>query len=251
MIAVKKKIGNANQAFRLTFVGALYLSAIAICLLSFCANELLPLENAGGGIESIHHFFYIDFEANLPSWFSSMQLFVLGVLLGLVAWRNLKGKKSIESFTLVFLASFFVVLSLDEAAEMHERVGMLTDLLLPGQDRSNSMFHDTGIWAIVLGLPVASFVFFVLFKLKTFFAWESQIIIKYVVGLSLFFGGSIGLELIINFFDAPMLRSSIKHFEELFEMTGVATMIWATLDLLSTYNFRIMLDPANLSSSKK
>jgi hypothetical protein len=66
--------------------------------------------------------FSLDQEANVPSWFSSALLLTAAALLALVALDAL-ARKAPWGRHWAGLSLVFVVLSLDETAEIHERIG--------------------------------------------------------------------------------------------------------------------------------
>jgi amino acid transporter len=66
--------------------------------------------------------FSLDHEANVPSWFSSALLLTAAALLALVALDALASKARWGRHW-AGLSVVFVVLSLDETAEIHERIG--------------------------------------------------------------------------------------------------------------------------------
>jgi hypothetical protein len=66
--------------------------------------------------------FSLDREANVPSWFSSALLLTAAAVLALVALDQL-ARRARWSRHWAGLSAVFVVLSLDETAEIHERIG--------------------------------------------------------------------------------------------------------------------------------
>jgi hypothetical protein len=65
--------------------------------------------------------FNLDEEGNVPSWFSSMQLFTIGVILLVASSSPLRVRDRLRSF-IMLLGAVFVFLSADEAAAIHEKV---------------------------------------------------------------------------------------------------------------------------------
>src|SRR5919197_2743140 len=94
--------------------------------------------------------FSLDREANLPSWFSSALLLTAAAVLALVALdalaRNARWGRHWAGLSLVF-----VVLSLDETAEIHERIGSW----LRAHLRLHGPLHYAGV---VPALALAAFV---------------------------------------------------------------------------------------------
>lgn len=238
---IKSGFSAVGWPLRLAII--LLVSDIAIVLASLILTLSMQDVPSEGFRYSIFRFFYIDMEGNLPSWQSSTKFFVLAVLFGLLGWKHLIQKSPI-SWAICFMAGIFLVFSLDEAAEIHERVGGLTDFLLPDGDGSSTPFGVTGVWIFLLGLPVACLLFYLAAKLRPLFSGRSKSAKKYVLGMALFLGGALGFELLINFVpESSVPYILIMHAEELLEMVGVTVIIWATVELLQSYRFKILLDP--------
>src|SRR5262245_52604497 len=69
----------------------------------------------------LHALFDLDGEANIPTWFSSCQLFLIGVVLFPLGFALHKAKRPSRQFLSV-LSVCFLLLSLDETAQLHERM---------------------------------------------------------------------------------------------------------------------------------
>lgn len=240
-----------TQAWPSVLAFMLYIANFLVCLLSFGSVILFRNAGAEGVQASLLRFFDVNSEGNLPSWYSSTQLLLLGILLAIFAWHNFK-KNLIASWLLCFLAGLFLFLSLDEASEIHERIGGLTDFLLPNADRSSTAFGVTGIWTFVIGIPTFLFLAVLFLKLKPYFHKTPTVLWKYFIGLTLFMLGAIGIETATNFIadKGYIFAAGVLHFEELFEMMGITTMVWATASLLYSYHLRITLDPVEALSTK-
>jgi uncharacterized membrane protein len=94
----------------------------------------------------------LDGEANMPAWYSSMQLFLVAGLMAIFAYIKFD-KENKVSWNLLLWPLIFMALSLDEAAKIHEWLGGKLDVLLPGGTRENTLFWYTGIWMFLLGAP--------------------------------------------------------------------------------------------------
>lgn len=74
--------------------------------------------------------FNLDLEVTIPAWFSSIQLFMVGVLL-LAASQSNQQRKHLSSRFIFFAGIVFIFLSADEAATIHEnltRIALKLDL---------------------------------------------------------------------------------------------------------------------------
>lgn len=199
----------------------------------------------------LFHLLDLDGESNVPTWYSSVQLFCVSVLLGLFAVRNFDRPRK-ATWALMLCPLFFLALSADEIATVHEKVAYMIDgLFLPGGDRKATSFRETGIWVFVLGIPVFSACLLALRSLRKYFASPPHLYKKISLGLFIYFGGAIGIETLSNMVDANTLGYMIEtSFEELFEMVGVTVLLWAALDLLSAYGFALHLDPVEGRTGK-
>ena len=136
-----------------------------------------------------------------------------------------------------------MAMSADEIAGFHESLGILSDALLPGGDRTNTAFVRTGIWMFVIGIPIVALAMMALIALRDFFRKTPGVMGKYIVGGVLFFGGAVGVEILSNFVDegsrAQILQIAV---EEGFELLGVTTLLWATWELLKGNKCRLIFD---------
>lgn len=169
-------------------------------------------------------------ENSIPAWYSSMQYF-LAFLLSSVYVKNLVRQNS-KAILLLLLPAMFLLMSIDESVMIHEWLGRRTDVLLPGGDRAGTMFQQTGIWMIVLGLPF----------LILFFSWARSVrkhlpspaLNKLVLGLCIMLSGALGCEFISNFIRSSFVTAEIV-LEEGLEMIGTTIMLWAVYELVTEY----------------
>ena len=202
---------------------------VLLCFAADLSLGLIFLVDASFGEPT--RLFHLEAEANVPAWYASAQLLVVGLLLGLFAYTRFD-RSARETWLLAALPLVFVALSVDETAGLHEWIGYRTDVLLPGGSRDGTAFAATGIWMIVLGLPLVAFFGYALRRLRPFFA-APGVLARYVAGLAVFMTGAAGVEVLVNFVepDSPAHTAQV-FFEEVLEMTGVTTMLWATCDLI-------------------
>jgi hypothetical protein len=176
-------------------------------------------------------------EANLPTWYSSIQLFLVAVFLAVFAQAKFDWKNK-SSWALLPWPFLFLGMSFDEVATIHEWLGSRSDALLPGGTRSQSLFKETGIWMFVLGVPFLLLMFGLIYGLKTYLKGRSHVIKRFVIGLIIFAGAALGIEVISNFVPkggaARILQVSC---EELGEMVGATFFLWAAYDLLGSDGF--------------
>ncbi len=178
-------------------------------------------------------------EANIPAWYSSGQLLVLGLLLGLFAATTAShnDKRSRGVFALPALCLF---LSLDEVAQIHEWVGTKSDFLFVHGTRMGSLFPATGLWMFVLGLPFIVVVAHMWRAFAPAVSGRQQVVRLYVVGFLVYVGSALGIETLANFISVGGVASLVQVVaEELGEMVGVTLLVWATLELLASHHIHI------------
>ena len=146
------------------------------------------------------------------------------------------------------LALVFIGLSLDEYAGVHEQLGLITDALLPGGDREETVFQRTGIWMFLLGIQFTIFMVVIVRTLHQHFAGRGFTRL-FLIGLAVF----IGIEILANFtVGRPMIWAILQvAAEEFGEMVGATIMFWATLRLLGSYGVTLAAPAAPTSVLKQ
>jgi hypothetical protein len=87
---------------------------------------LYLLTSLGGQDSLLTRFLDLDRESNLPTWYSTIQWFCAASLLGVFAIRNFSFSQR-KSWLLLALPLVFLGLSLDEMAQIHEKLGFLIE----------------------------------------------------------------------------------------------------------------------------
>ena len=169
--------------------------------------------------------FNLDAEATLTSWFSALQLGLVGIVF-LITWLGAR-KTQIESrLYLLLIGLGFLFLSMDEAAEFHEK---LTRVLrhvewLPQM--------SGGIWipiyfaiALVLGITV---------RRSLILMWKTypREVLIMAGGFTIILIGGVGLEILTHMFwkgQDPFMYKLEVIFEEFFEMAGASILLYGTL----------------------
>lgn len=178
-------------------------------------------------------------EANLPSWYSSIQLFIVSALLAVAPYK-MYHKKDMKFWVLLIMSVAFALMSLDEIAQIHEWLGGMSDLLLPGGTRKNTVFHITGIWMLLIGIPFSIFMLGLVFCLKRYTKIKRPIFNKFIIGLIIFMGSANGTEILSNFIYSSGKAKIIRIcFEEFGEMVGVTILMWAAYEFVLSHNFSL------------
>ena len=198
-------------------------------------------------INQFGYLFDLNSEASFPNWFSTVQLFAVAVCLGFqAAIERVRGAASLAWWG---LAAIFVVLSFDEAVDLH---GLLRDItgspIIPG---TKSMWFNWVVQGSVIFVAVAAvYVRWVL-------ALPSKTRNFFILAGAVYTFGALGLEMVggivvdDTFLNATYLYVSTA--EEVMEMTGILIMLYAVLQHLGQYvvAFHIRTDMAKDFSVQK
>jgi hypothetical protein len=178
--------------------------------------------------------FFLDEEANIPSYFSTLLLLFSATLLWIIALlrRRITSAFSKHWFGLSFI---YIFLSLDEAAGFHELVTipLRRYFVNQGIDLPRFLYFAWILPAAVLLLFLAGAY------LRFFKHLPSSTKILFLVAASLYLGGAIGIEMIGGQYDAlhdisnhDLTYTAIASVEEILEMFGVIVFIYALLEYI-------------------
>lgn len=198
-----------------------------LCLVSiFAVHKLL-----GSPIEIISSSFNPASEGNIPAWFSSVQLFLIGLPFLLKSWQLDPDYLPSPRF-LRMVAVGFVFLSADEAASIHEG---LTRLLKP-VEWVPRFKGDHGIWVFIY-LPIGLILFLATFRqLAALWHRYRHATFMMAIGMGIFLLGAVGLEIIgYQFLRSgwtPVLYKASVVLEEFLEMSGASIILYGAILLL-------------------
>ena len=220
----------------LLFAADLALALIAV--VDFAASHPWP---------RLSNLFNLDAEQTIPTWYSSMQWFCAGAMFAsfaIPAWqRRMRGALCIAA-----LAATCVVFSIDEIAEIHERLGFAADALMSGGTRNGTALWSTGLWPFLIGVPaIAAIAIVVRGTRHVFLARAPRALVLLIVGFIVMFSGALGVELISNFVSADKHSAAFLAqvvVEETMEMLGVTLIAWSAFALLEAYGLDISVHPA-------
>ncbi len=200
----------------------------------------------GSPFSAVRNWLDLDSEFSLPAWYSSMQWFCAAVLFGLIPaylWkRSLRG-----TWALAALALLCLVFSIDEILGIHEWLGRQSDALLPGGHRDHAFFSRTGIWPIVIGIPVLAILAALLIALRRVYVRSGRHACRRLVaGVIIMFSGALLVELAKNLLGttaaggAALLQVVVEEF---LEMVGVTVIVWAAYDFMVAHGFALSIRP--------
>lgn len=207
--------------------------SITLVLISFIGVAILspysgnpyagdPSESTPSALAKLVLRFDVIAEGNIPSWYSGAILLISAVLLLVIAIDKYLQRDRFRWHWLV-LSGLFVLFSLDEVAYLHEGI-------------SNLMTQRSlGILQLGWTIPATVFVLGVGIFFAPFLLWLPPGIRRlFVIAASLFLTGALVLEVVERLLlEAFALQSvlliAINHLQDLFEMLGVAVLIYALL----------------------
>jgi hypothetical protein len=173
--------------------------------------------------------FDLDAESNLPTWYSSVQLFllaqaltVLALLLARRSWR--------DAAPFLFLAAIALLLSADEVATIHERFARHFETGLTGVARAELYFTRTGYWMLALGPMLATALAAGIWLITRRLKIPRSVAVKGLLGVAFFFLSATGVEMLSNFASGIANVAQVA-IEEGGEMMGVTIVLWSLLDL--------------------
>jgi hypothetical protein len=180
-----------------------------------------------------HYFskiFNVDYEANIPSFYSFLALLFCSILLGAIAHAK-KLDSCRYKYHWKILSFIFFYLFLDEALELHEQLIGPTRKLL----NATGFFYYT--WVVPMGFLV---VIFLLSYSKFLFHLPVSTRKLFVAGCALYLGGAIGTELIGGYLASTRGIDSLPYLiltniEESCEMLGIVVFIHALISYIKTY----------------
>jgi hypothetical protein len=169
------------------------------------------------------HLFDLDNESTVPSWYSSSALLAAAGLLGLIA-RVERERASRDWRYWTGLAVIFALLSVDEAASIHELA--IRPLRLALGVRGVLAFAWVIPGAALVALVGAIYLGF-LFRLPAPTRW------RFVLAGGLFVGGALGLEMVggalYTAYGMGVETALESVVEEALEMAGIVVFIHALL----------------------
>lgn len=182
-------------------------------------------------------FFRLGQENNLPTWYSSSQLLLVALLLGALAWRDLR-RQGWRAWPLAAATLGFLGLSLDETASMHEWIGQMAQGIVHTDGGLR-----TGIWFLVCAPIFLIGAGGVAAGMWPYLRGRPKVWGLLLVGMSVFLINAVGLEALSNLWpDGSVIVKAETFFEEVGEMLGVTFMFWSAWELLKVEGIALHVD---------
>lgn len=205
--------------------------------LSLC-SQLVKYGTGHDQVFGIVPLLYVDYEANLPTWYSSIALLGASFVLCLIALSK-RYQKDRFTFHWFFLSGLFFLLSIDEVATIHEcAIEPMRKLIDARGVLHYAWVIPGGIFVLTVGALMLRFLIALPARTRNLFLTAGAV----------FVGGAIGVEMISAYHafshgEKNLLYSLIITFEEAMEMLGVIIFIHASLEYLceTVESFQIAL----------
>jgi len=220
---VKQLTFNPERVFRLLFFIVIFLALagyLAEYLQNFYSYEKYKL------VKQYVRLFNLG-EGTIQTWFSSTLFFCCAFLLMVIAYVK---RKISESFILhwSFLSLFFVVLSIDEFCEIHERFNLFHISIGSG------VFKFT--W-VLFAIPLVLILFFIYLNFIKHLPREIRKLV--VIAGVLFISGSLVLEIIggVHFAIYDNIRTFLIFgtLEEFLELLGTAVFLYGLIRYMNSH----------------
>ena len=173
------------------------------------------------------YMFGLDEEGNVPTWYSSMTLFVCAVLLlvnGILAKKNGLGYQG----HWLLLSAVFLYLSIDEFCTIHEKFIKSLRIFF----HATEYFYSSWVIPALILVPA-----FGLLYVKFLKHLPKRVRLEFILAGIIYVGGALGMELIEGHYDYHFGSENFYYalfvvLEEFMEMTGVVIFIHALLSHL-------------------
>jgi hypothetical protein len=184
------------------------------------------------------HFFDLNGETNLPSWYSAAQLALIGGML--VAFATAQLRRGVRAAWALMLGGVaFLFLSLDETTSLHENFGYWLDRL---RHRRGSVFGETGFWMLICAPAFLVAVALLGFGARRYLRGRTSVVVKFAVGVAIYIAAAAGVEALSNFVTPQGTGSRVLVLlEETGEMLGATTMLWAVYELMRSHGTRLLV----------
>jgi len=211
-ISIRPRPVFMGLAFTIAFLAVAHVLAHAVRVYATSGGEF-------------YRFFSMEREANLPTYFSTILLLATGILLVFIALDSYR-QQSKHWWEWALLAVGFCMMSVDEAAQIHERI--IARLIISVIGRGE------GIWYYIWYAAYIPLLIILLIVFMPFLRSLSRRYFMLFAGAGLLFvAGAIGVEMgesyLISIEEDGMILGISTLIEEVCEMAGVALFIYALL----------------------
>ncbi|MEO5370163.1 MAG: hypothetical protein H7833_08845 [Magnetococcus sp. DMHC-1] len=190
--------------------------------------------------------FNITLEANIPTWFSSLQFMVTGLVAWIISRQRATMGQSGAALVWVWIALFFLFDGLDDTAQIHERLGSYFGHLArtygPVWSTMETLRHFPSYYWLLCVAPffIGFGLFMTGFLYREFSATHLRIIflsamVCYASAMALdYIEGASHLDIFVEqtSLNSKQMQHIFQSTEELIEMLGTALVLGTFLEYL-------------------
>ncbi len=181
-------------------------------------------------------FFNLDFENNIPTWFSGFLWLGSAIVSFLISSTSENLRKRILWFS---VSLFFLYLGCDEVAVFHERLAGFIYSWIFGY---NPNFNGRN-WALILPPLAIIFCFGISLLLREDFKTHLKPAVQIAIGFFIFILGAAGFDfltgILVNIQSLNRTQRFMIIAEELLEMSGSILILLGLLEFLNARNRRL------------
>lgn len=208
----------------------------------------------GQPIDKLTFWLDLDGEKNIPSWYSSIQYFLVACLWAIFA-SAFFDKNDKKSWFLPIIILVFIILSLDEIIGIHEWVVLKIvifvasgsfiggdfkeGVIFTANDGPVSILVIGTVFLFFIGIPFILIMIVMIKGLKQYVKGRPYVIRRYSIGVIMLVISAVGFDIVSFILKTETYFILAQCFEELGEMIAVTFFLWAIYDLLISYNFSL------------
>lgn len=213
---------RVTQTLLVVVAALVFVNIFLIYFKVFLGLDFMP------GLDSFYELFFINREANIPSYYQALTLLACSGLLTIIAIDE-RRKAAAYALHWTLMSIIFLGLSIDEATAIHEKA------IVPLREA----FHTHGLlyfpWVVPAGILV---VVFVLFYWGFVLHLPARTRNLFILAGAVYVLGAIGLEMIGAYMNELYGDRSLSYFiasllEETLEMTGILVFIHALMGYIA------------------
>lgn len=183
-------------------------------------------------------YFNFDKEGNFPTYFSALLLLASSLICFYISASDKSQGLRKKSKYWLGLGIIFMILSLDEAVQIHEQFMIIMDYLIP---QRASIFSSAWTIPYMAIVAVVGFYF-----LRFVMSLPNPVRNLVILSGSIFVGGAIGVEFLEGYFEHKyghyhFTSHAAYTLQELMEMSGVILFIYTLLTYISHNRKKVIL----------
>ena len=182
--------------------------------------------------------FNMGAEASIPTYFSTLQLFLAALLLSLIS-RNEYETSNPDRWRWALLALGLLIMSVDEVAQIHDV--LVADIVRPIVREAQGFSSDKWYYVVfgempwlVAYLPLVGLLFAVYVPFLR--RLPRRYLILFISAGIMFVGGAMGLDMVEGYLNSENIRGLIfqvnRMVEETCEMAGIMIFIYALMNYI-------------------